>query len=137
VYASGPSAASHGTQVAESMSVDVEYRFDTIARILPTALAPIIRWLAQSVEPRCLWLSARMLANATITEWTRPRAAILGMAVSDRGALGGLTQFAVCSLESWLQDVDSKWRDVRVVEGARLENDCGDSRQAILKHLLS
>jgi hypothetical protein len=28
-------------------------------------------------------------------------------------------------------------RDVRVVEGARLENDCGDSRQAILKHLLS
>ena len=28
-------------------------------------------------------------------------------------------------------------RDVRVVEGARFENDCGDSRQAILKHLLS
>lgn len=30
VYASGPSAASHGTQLAESMRVDVEYRFGTM-----------------------------------------------------------------------------------------------------------
>jgi len=38
---------------------------------------------------------------------------------------------AICSrplATRWFQ----RRRDVRVVEGARLENDCGDSRQAIL-----
>jgi hypothetical protein len=30
-----------------------------------------------------------------------------------------------------------KRRDAGAVDQARLENDCGDSRQAILKHLLS
>jgi len=34
-HASGPSVASHGTQLTESMRVDVEYRFGTIPRILP------------------------------------------------------------------------------------------------------
>jgi hypothetical protein len=34
VYASGPSAASHGTQLTASMRVDVEYRFGTIPRIV-------------------------------------------------------------------------------------------------------
>jgi hypothetical protein len=37
------------------------------------------------------------------------------MPISDRGTLGGVTQFAVFSLESRLQAVDSKGRDVRVV----------------------
>jgi hypothetical protein len=32
-----------------------------------------------------------------------------------------VTQFEVCSLEAQLQVVDSTRRDVRVVEGARLE----------------
>ena len=47
------------------------------------------------------------------------------VAVSDHGTLGGLTQFAtqfgVSGSAARPQTIDSKRRDVRVVEGARLE----------------
>jgi len=63
-------------------------------------------------------------------------AAILEMPVSDRGTFEGLTQFGLLGSAA-MQVVDSKRRDGRVVEGARLESEAGEGHQATPKHLIA
>ena len=50
MYASGPSAASHGTQRVESMSVDVENRFRTVRRFYPKRRRGL-HWLSNAEPP--------------------------------------------------------------------------------------
>jgi hypothetical protein len=57
-----------------------------------------------------------------------------GMSVSDQGTFGGVTQFANHPPELRLQTIDSKGRDGRVVDGARLESDSGDAHGGTQKH---
>jgi hypothetical protein len=50
VYASGPSAASHGTQRVESMSVDVENRFRTVRTFYPKRRGGL-HWFSNAEPP--------------------------------------------------------------------------------------
>ena len=56
------------------------------------------------------------------------------MPVSDRDTLEGLTPFRVSPVGRDCNSLILNRRDVRVVEGARLEIDSGDSHQATPKH---
>src|SRR5438093_178209 len=60
------------------------------------------------------------------------------VSVSARGTLGGLTQFPILRVNCCCKLLILKIRrDVRVVEGARLESETGDHHQAIPKHLVA
>ena len=64
-------------------------------------------------------------------------AAILGIAVSDRETLEGLTQFALLGLCRGSKLFTLRRRDVRVVEGARLESGFCQLHRVILKHFFA
>jgi len=67
----------------------------------------------------------------------RPSAAILEISVSDRGTLEDLSQSSLSSSRSHRKLLILKRRDVRVVEGARLESDFGEAHQVTPKHLVA
>ena len=62
-------------------------------------------------------------------------AAILEMLVGDPETLGGLTQFAILRPSRGRKSLTLKRRDVRVVEGARLESDAAEPHGTIPKRL--
>jgi hypothetical protein len=74
-----------------------------------------------------------LVQHIRATDWRS--AAILEMTVSNRRRPGGQTQFAVRSLDRNRKLLILKRRDVRVVEGARLESEAGERHQAAPKRV--
>jgi hypothetical protein len=64
-------------------------------------------------------------------------AAILENALSDSATLEGLTQLGFLDCAGPGKFLISKRRNLRVVEGARLESETGDAHRVILKHLFA